>query len=282
MLYRFVRTMVRLSLHFYCKRIGWEGEENIPFGKPILFAPTHSNSFLDALFVASAFHRSVYCLARGDAFRKPSMNKILRHCRLLPVYRQSENDDNAGIKNRETFEECQALFKKNQWVLIFPEGFCTYQTEVLPLKKGFVMMAQKAWAADIDLHIVPVSITYNNFTKWGKRCDVIFGKPITKSDMLEGKTTLSRRLTERLYNALSENFPSPLQFKGKNLLWSWVGQLMYYLGWLVQFPAYGVCAYIAKKKTEGTVFYDSVVVALLCFILPIYYILIFIIISFLR
>ena len=82
MFYRFMRFMVRISLHFYTKRIGWEGYENVPKNKPILFASTHSNSFLDALYLAASLDQAVYCLARGDAFRKPLANKILRHFRV--------------------------------------------------------------------------------------------------------------------------------------------------------------------------------------------------------
>ena len=136
MLYHLMRSMVRLSLHFYCKRIGWEGLDNIPKGKPILFAITHSNSFLDALYIAASVEQGVYCLARGDAFRKPLANKILRHFKVLPIFRQSEQSANATLKNRKTFDECQELFRKNEWILIFPEGFCTHQTKVMPLKKG--------------------------------------------------------------------------------------------------------------------------------------------------
>jgi 1-acyl-sn-glycerol-3-phosphate acyltransferase len=271
MLYYFVRSMVRISLHLYCKRIGWEGEENIPKDKPILFAPTHSNSFFDALFIASAFHRSVYCLARGDAFRNPTINKLLRHFRILPIYRQSENEDNSTLKNNTTFQECKNLFHNNKWVLIHPEGFSSHQTHVLPLKKGFITIAQNAWAQNIDLYIIPVSITYNNFSKWGKKCDIIFSKPIKCTDLQADSTKIKQELNEKVYTQLSDNFPSPLQFKGKKLLWGWMGQLIYYAGWVVHFPIYFLSQYLGKRFTQGTVFHDSVVVGLLSQLLWVYY-----------
>ena len=49
LLYHFSRTIVRFSLQFYCKRLSFEGLENIPKDKAILFCGTHANSFLDAL-----------------------------------------------------------------------------------------------------------------------------------------------------------------------------------------------------------------------------------------
>jgi 1-acyl-sn-glycerol-3-phosphate acyltransferase len=272
MLYQVVRSLVRVSLHFYHKRIGWEGVENIPANKPILFAPTHSNSFLDALFIASAFNRSVYCLARGDAFKKPSLNKLLRHFRLLPIFRQSENDINAATKNVRTFDECQELFRQNQWVLIFPEGICKNQKEVLPLKRGVTTMAQKAWAANIDVQIVPVSINYDSLSKWGKKCDIIFGEPLQNIDFQDiNASDKHKHINQTLYARLSHNFPTPLKFEGKNLLWGWFGKMLYYIGWIINFPHYFLVKYLAKRATKGTVFYDSVVVGLLSQLLPFYY-----------
>lgn len=271
MLYHFMRFMVRISLHFYNKRIGWEGVENIPSNKPILFAVTHSNSFLDALYIAASLKQGVYCLARGDAFSKPLANKILRHFKVLPIFRQSEQNENATLKNKRTFDECQELFSKNEWILIFPEGFCTHQTTVKPLKKGFITMAQRAWAEDIDVHIVPVSISYDSFSNWGKKCDVIFGKPIQKIDIQGDEEEKAEQLNEKLYARLSQNFPSPLQFNGQNLLWGWFGQFMYYVGWVFQFPVYFLSQYLGKRMTLGTVFYDSAIVGLLSVLLIFYY-----------
>ena len=273
MFYRFMRFMVRLSLHFYNKRIGWEGYENIPHNKPILFASTHSNSFLDALFPAASLDQAVYCLARGDAFKKPLANTILRHFRVLPIFRHSDTGKDMSTENDVTFQECQELFKQNQWILIFPESYAKHQTTVLPLKKGFATMAQRAWAEGLDLHIVPVSVSYDSVTSWGKKCDVVFGKPIQKTDIQGNTTEQEAQLKEILHARLSANFPSSYQFKGQNVLLGWFGQLLYYVGWVVQFPVYFLTQYIAKRKAAGTVFYDSTVVGLLSALLIVYYLL---------
>ena len=283
MLYYILRFLVRISLHFYCKRIGWEGVENIPKGKPILFAITHSNSFFDSLFVASPLRQSAYCLVRGDVYRNPLVNRILRHLRSLPIHRQSEKDENMADKNEQTFAECQELFRQNQWALIFPEGICLHQTEVLPLKKGASLMAQRAWAEGIDLQIIPVSISYDSLTKWGKKCDVIFQKPIQNTD-IQPDTSVNQtiELNTILHKNLSDNFPSPFQFQGKRLLWGWFGQFLYYAGWVVHFPLYFICHYLGNRFSKGTIFYDSVVIGLLSILLPFYYLLVWIIFHFLK
>lgn len=274
MLYYFQRFMVRITLHFYFKRIGWDGLENIPQNKPILFASTHSNSFLDGLIIASTLRQSVYCLARGDAYRKPLANRILRHFRTLPIFRQSENEENSAAKNDQTFRECHDLFRENQWVLIYPEGVCKHQTTLLPFKKGFIRMAQTAWSDNIDLHIIPVSITYDNFNEWGKKCDVIFSPPITKSDIQGSIAEQAHQMNEQLFSQLESTFPSPHRFNGKNLLWGWFGQLIYHIGWLFHFPVYYLSQYLGHRLSKGTVFHDSVVVGLSSQLLWMYYLII--------
>ena len=176
-------------------------------------------------------------------------------------------------KNEKTFAECQELFRQNEWILIFPEGYCTHQTAVQPLKKGFVTMAQRAWEEGIDVQIVPVSITYNSFSRWGKKCDVIFGEPIQKTDIQGDTTAQAKQLTDITYERLAKNFPSPLQYGGNKLLLGWFGQLMYYAGWVFQFPAYFLSQYLGKRTSSGTVFYDSAVVGLLSVSLIVYYLL---------
>jgi 1-acyl-sn-glycerol-3-phosphate acyltransferase len=275
MLYHTLRFLVRFSLHFYIKRIGWEGVENIPKNKPILFAPTHSNSFLDALYLAAFFENGVYCLARGDAFAKPKINRLLRHLKLLPIFRQSDTEGDTALKNQQTFEESHALFGQNEHVLIFPEGICKHQTEVLPLKRGVTTIVQKAWADNLDVHIVPVSISYTSLTDWGKKCDIVFGKSLKSHDFTnESPQENSNQILQTLHTRLSENFPTTYNYQGKNTLWGWFGQMLYFVGWFVHFPLYWLVQSVAKRLTKGTVFYDSVAIGLLSVALPFYYLII--------
>jgi 1-acyl-sn-glycerol-3-phosphate acyltransferase len=272
MLYHIIRFFARISLHLYNKRIGWEGVENIPKNKPVLFAPTHCNSLLDGLFLVTALEQGIYCLARGDMFRTPKMNWFMRHLKLMPIFRQSENEENSAEKNAATFDECQELFLQNKWLLIFPEGISLNQKTVLPLKRGVTSMAQRAWSANIDLHIIPVSVTYDQFAKWGKKCDVVFGKAIQSTDIQQD--AIPYPLNDKLHEELSLNVPSTFHFKGDNLLWGWFGQLIYYVGWVFHFPLYFLCFYWGKKLTKkNPVFHDSVITGLVGQLLPFYYLL---------
>ncbi len=272
MLYEIIRPTVRLCLQFYCKRLSFEGLENIPKDQPVLFCSTHSNSFLDALFLAACLDAPVYPLARGDSFRKPLIANILGQFKILPIFRQSEAEAEAFTKNEATFQACQQLFREGKHVLIYPEGVCKHQREVLPLKKGAATMAQRAWAEGLPLQVAPVSIYYDDYFRWGKKCDVIFEKPLQSADFQAiNDIDFAKKFNERLHEIMSAIFPSPFQFQ-KNRLYNGVwSQVLYYLGWLINAPHYGFCYLLGKKLTQGTIFHDSAVLGLTAILLPFYY-----------
>jgi 1-acyl-sn-glycerol-3-phosphate acyltransferase len=278
-LYQIARNLTRLSLHLYTQRMGWEGQENIPKDKPVLFCCTHSNSFLDALYLCCFAGKPVYPLARGDAFKRPAIANILYEFKMLPIFRQQEGEPKAAEKNEVSFAACQILFEQNKYVLIFPEGVCKHQTTLLPMKLGAPMMAIKAWQSGLDLHIVPVGIHYDSFTKWGKKCDITIGKPICKDDFNNIATDKKFLIAfnEKLFNSMTPLFPSPYNYEGNKVHFGFLGQLLYYIGWLLHFPLYFLIQYWAKKITKNTVFYDSAVVGFLVIGLPIYYLILILI-----
>lgn len=272
MLYFVIRNLIKVCLHFYIKRMGWAGLENIPKDKPVLFCSTHSNSFLDALPVASYLGRPVFELARGDAFRKPFWSNILYGFKMLPIFRQQDGDTNSLRKNEKTFEDCQELFRQKQFVMIFPEGICKHQLEVLPLKKGAVVMAQRAWREGLPVHVIPVGVYYDSFSKWGKKCDVTFGKAIQITDFqdIEHKE-FPKEFNQKVRGSLRELFPSPYNFEKNPTHWGWFGQFLYYVGWLINAPLYLVAWLLAKKFTAKTVFFDSATLGFIVLLLPFYY-----------
>ena len=272
MLYHILRSLIKLCLHFYIKRIGWTGLENIPKDKPVLFCSTHSNSFLDALPVASYLGRPVYELARGDAFRKPFFSKMLYGFKALPIFRQQDGEADALAKNEKTFQDCQELFRQKQFILIYPEGVCKNQEEVLPLKKGAAVMAQRAWRERLPLQIIPVGVYYDSFSKWGKKCDITFGKTIQVTDFQNIEATdFLEEFNVKVKNAMQEIFPSPYRFEKNPTHWGLFGKAMYYIGWLINTPLYLVVWLLGKKLASKGVFFDSATFGFLVLLLPFYY-----------
>jgi 1-acyl-sn-glycerol-3-phosphate acyltransferase len=270
--YKIIAPTVKYALRLYIKRLGVEGIENIPIDKPVLFAATHSNSFLDALYLTTSMGYPVYAMARGDAFNKPFVNKVLTDLRMLPIYRLTDGDSDSAKKNEATFDKTIQLFRENQNVLIFPESFCKHQTSLLILKKGIGVMAHTAWSEGIPLQIVPVGITYDGFNKFGNKCDIIFGQPITVNDIADMTNVMTawQSLGPKLTNDMKAIFPSPRQFQTK-IKWGIWSQIYYYWGWIFNFPVYLLAMFLAKKATKGSVFYDSAVVGIISLLLLVYW-----------
>ncbi|WP_341226572.1 1-acyl-sn-glycerol-3-phosphate acyltransferase [uncultured Arcticibacterium sp.] len=247
------------------KRLDITGLENIDRSKPILFASTHANSFYDAIILHLVFKRYVYALARGDAFKKPIVAKILSCIHMLPVWRITEGRSNMA-KNAKTFDHCNELFKQNKQVLIYPEGICKNQTSLLPLKKrGTAAMAFRAWNEGTDVQVVPVVLTYDSFKKFGKRINLNFGKPLQKESFdLSEEISFSKDFTATLAEKMKPLFSFDFKPVG---FWR---NVLHYFGWLINFPLYLAIDAFVKKKFGKTIFSDSIWFGVMYLTYPLY------------
>ncbi len=276
--YKIIRPSVKYALHLYMKRIGLVGIENIPKDAPVIFAATHSNSFLDALFITTCFDYPVYAMARGDAFNKPFFNTVLTDLRMLPIYRIMDGDPEGTKKNQVVFDQTIDLLANNQKVLIFPEGISKHQSELLVLKKGIAVMVQNAWQKGIPLQVIPVGINYDEKNRFGMKTDIVFGKPIKKEDFQDYNEqffTFWKTFSPRLTNDIKASFPTTYNFKTPKTHWGFLGKAVYYVAWLINFPLYLLCMYLANKFTKNTVFFDSAMVGFIALLGWVYYFLLF-------
>ncbi len=267
-IYFFLRKWAKIVFYFFAKRIDISGIENIPSDKPILFASIHPNSFFDAIVLHVMLKRYVYALARGDAFKKGFVEWILTVVHMIPIYRISEGKENL-LKNDDTFERCQELFRKNQQVLIFAEGICKQQREVLPLKKGTARMVMQAWEEGDDVHVVPVGIMYDDFRKYGKRIKLNFNKPITQKDFQEKHPAkFVREFNEKLQPAMQQMVD--LEVKP----YSFFKNPIYYPALFLNAPFLILIRKIVSDKFGKTVFYDSVFYGAMFVLLPFYWLIV--------
>ena len=268
MFFIFARFLCRLAFPFFVKRSFVEGLQNVPLDRPVLLAANHSNSFFDAVVMGVYLQKPIHTLTRADVFRKPFVAKLLRGINLIPVFRASEGGREHLGNNDQTFDECQEIFRQNGIVIIFAEGICLNQTQLLPLKKGVARIAQRAWndpKIGEQLVVVPVGLWYDSFTKFGKTIALRFGKPILKQNMQQLDERMARELNEKLTTDLLV-LTQPLKTGGKRSFWVEIGQV-------INFPVNALCQYYAQKFTARTVFYDSVLFGFLLVALPIYWLL---------
>jgi 1-acyl-sn-glycerol-3-phosphate acyltransferase len=209
-LYSVLQIIIRLALRIFCGDITISNKSVLQSKGPLLLACNHPNSFLDAIIIGSLFKQPVHYLARGDAFKKPLISKVLSALKLMPIYRLSEGREYLSL-NDQTFNNCKQILLQGGIVLIFSEGLCKHEQQLQPLKKGTARIAFSAWnEPSISKHfrILPVSINYHSFTQFGKQVIIHFDEIISKQNVVftanEGEKIqqFNAILTKRLINGM--------------------------------------------------------------------------------
>lgn len=272
MIYIVLRFYSRFIIRLFIKRIDITGIELLPPEGSVFLASTHPNSFIDGMIINSMIDRPAWILARGDAFKEGFVKWFLMQIKLFPIYRLSEGRENLG-KNDETFAQVLTFLRKEEAVLIFAEGLCTNQSELLPLKKGLPRMLLSGWLNELPVPVLPVGLTYNQFNGFGKLAgsgkyvNLNFGEVIVPADFERVANdnyfmrSFNDLLSERLEKILSWKFDTSKP----------ASKWYYYAGWAINWPWYFLVQFVAKQLTKGTVHRDSVTLVLLIFTLPIYW-----------
>lgn len=248
---------------------------------PLLLACNHPNSFLDAVILDLLFEQPIWSLARGDVFKTKFIVRVLTSLKILPVYRTSEGVENLG-ENYRTFDACMNIFKKNGVVLIFSEGKCINEWRLRALKKGTARLAIKCWEENIPLKVLPVGINYSSFRRFGKNVYLNFGNILTaatiNSQDADGlrHQSFNRKLNEELKQLVFEIPRKDQQLQKEQLqikvpVLRKLALLLFAIpGFIMHLPLYIPVQRFAWKRTSHNDHYDSVVVAMLVFIYPVY------------
>lgn len=272
-------------MQFYCNKIDINTRHLYNGDAPLILASTHPNSFFDAMILGALHPRTFYFLARGDAFKKPWAAALLRLINLRPIYRISEGKENLD-KNRQTFTESVKILDEKGAIIIFSEGVSVNEWKLRPLKKGTGRIAWMCWVEDgvQDLVVQPVGMNYHSFKDVPKRICIEYGSVITSSDFtLDNSATFynefNELLTERLEPlCLPENSE---RFKKKtiNSVFKVLLVLPALLGYIIHYPVYSWWKGFVRKKTVGTVFYDSVLFASMLLVYPVLVLLITLVVT---
>ncbi len=180
MLYRLLWHFTRRVATVHQRRILVHGAERVPRDRPVLLAVNHTNAFWDAVLVAGALPvaQRVRFLARGDVFRHPLANRLLRAIGILPVYRF--RDGYASLKgNDATFRASTDALAAGGTVLIFPEGQCQPVPQLQPLMKGCARLALQALDGGAEhLVVVPVGLSFAQHGRFRADVALAFGEPL--------------------------------------------------------------------------------------------------------
>ena len=201
--------LIGIPYKYYYTRFEIAGWENVPTDKPVLFAISHRNAFMDSLAFVNTKGTQVWQLARGDAFNKPLMAKLFYFFHMLPLWRERDGVDTKAT-NQPTFEACADLLMNNAMVGIYPEGNCVNEDHIRPLKKGICRIAfltgeRSDFTADV--HIIPVGVMYTGAEKFKQWQLIHFGKPI----LLKEYYALYQSNAAQAINVLKDDIESAMK-----------------------------------------------------------------------
>ena len=190
--YSFLKRFVDFVLKSSYKDIKYVGKERIPTDGAVILAPNHTGTLMDALVILAMDNKPKVFVARADIFKNPTLAKLFRFFKIMPIMRMRDGFDEVK-KNNRIIEQATEVLKDKVHFCIFPEG--THQTKysLQPLSKGIFRIALQAkeLMPDTPLYIVPVGIRYGSFWRYRASARVKFGNAINVDEIIarnEGKT----------------------------------------------------------------------------------------------
>jgi 1-acyl-sn-glycerol-3-phosphate acyltransferase len=188
MLWYFLQFSLTPLFPSFFKRLQSKNIERARVKQPLLIAMNHPNSFMDAMaFTYLLQFPRTYFMARGDAFKKGIVSKLLYSIGLLPIFRFKDVGYESAKKNVESFKMVYKKLAEGRKLIVFAEGYSVQERRLIPIKKGTAKMALgfiEQGGRD-DIQILPVGVTYSTPAKF--RGDGYFqlGEPINVKDYYE-------------------------------------------------------------------------------------------------
>lgn len=181
--WRMIAYIVLRTIYFTYVRGGLisEGQENVPKTGGVLITPNHI-CYADPPTVAMATPRHPYIMAWDKLFTIPVLGLLIRWLRAFPV--------KPGTPDRHALKQAEERLKQGEAVIVFPEGGVSPNGELMPLRAGVLMLAQRA-----DVPIVPCMVRNTNLMMPYEQVKprvikepliVRFGKPVTVEQLTGG------------------------------------------------------------------------------------------------
>jgi glycerol-3-phosphate O-acyltransferase/dihydroxyacetone phosphate acyltransferase len=168
-------AMWALDRFYQVGRVG----RDIPPG-PVLLIANHPNSVMDALVVMKVARRRVRPLAKAPLFEQALIGHALRGLGALPIYRPQDFPGETW-RNESTFEAAVEALRRNEAVLVFPEGLSHSEARLAKMKTGAARIALETEESSdwkLGLRVVAVGLTYDRKHSFRGRVAVAIGQPI--------------------------------------------------------------------------------------------------------
>lgn len=227
MIYRVLKWLAGVSLHWFYREIRIVGKERIARNVPLLIAVNHQNALVDSLVIGWLVPRRVVMTAKATLLKNPFIALLFRILGVIPLRRSRDeardiNQRPDPARNAGAFHEMLQVLSRNGAVLIFPEGTSHGDTQLAPLKSGLARVALQArdTAGTRSIHIVPIGLLFESKSVPGSIVGVQVGDPVDIDTWPNSDhTALTAELTRRL-RAVSEQPNLPARANKHSLRYS--------------------------------------------------------------
>lgn len=184
LIYNLLLKYVLFCYNFAFSKISIRGTENIPTDGAVIFAPNHTNAFMDAFTVLKVAKSPVVFVARADVFRNPIAAKIFNFFKIMPIMRMRDGRENLK-KNDQIMQAAVEVLRHKVPFGIFCEGTHRMKHSILPLVKGvfrIALQADEALNGEMPVYIVPMGIEYGSYTRYRSTISVQVGEAFNVSE----------------------------------------------------------------------------------------------------
>jgi 1-acyl-sn-glycerol-3-phosphate acyltransferase len=176
--------------------LGIAGRQHVPEGAAIIAA--NHKSFLDPFFIALGTKRQLRCMAKAELFRGP-VGRLVARLGAFPVRR--------GEADAEALQTARAILAQGGLVLVFPEGTCVTEPDVL----GAPHHGAGTLALDTGAPIVPTAITGTSIHWLGPvplpgRVRVAFAPPVAVADLAAAEEPLLELIDRQVWPAVQREY----------------------------------------------------------------------------
>jgi len=150
MIYRLMRWITGIALHWFYSDVRVEGRDRIPASAPVLLAASHHNALVDCLIAVWLVPRRVTITAKATLVDNPVIAWLFGVLGVVPLRRagdERKKSPMAGLdasRNADAFGSLLDVLGSKGMVLIFPEGKSHSEPALAPLRTGIARIAIEA------------------------------------------------------------------------------------------------------------------------------------------
>jgi 1-acyl-sn-glycerol-3-phosphate acyltransferase len=146
--YPWIRLLLGVLTHLLSPRLRVTGRYHMPRRGAVILTPNHLSN-ADPAYLSHASPRALWFMAKEELFDMGIAGSLMR-------YWQSFSVDPGGA-DRAALRYAERLLQAGQGLVIFPEGRCSPDGEMLPILPGAVLLALRTGAP-----VVPIGLSGTN------------------------------------------------------------------------------------------------------------------------